>query len=85
MINEKIAEFLLQDNDHLAKLIDDYPVTIPVSCAAEFLGADVASVRAAIENNVFGASWRKSGSTRHGYYIPTAQFVRWYLNIKHTL
>ena len=35
MINEKIAEFLLQDNDHLAKLIDDYPVNIPVSCAAE--------------------------------------------------
>lgn len=79
MINNKIAEFLLSDNEKLAKLIDENPVNVPVSCAAEFLGADVASIRAAVENDCFGAVWRKAGSTRHGYYIPTAQFVRWYL------
>lgn len=81
MFNDKINDFLSQDNDKLAELIENNPVNVPVNCAAEFLGADVASVRAAIENEVFGAAWRKIGSTRHGYYIPTAQFVRWYLNL----
>ena len=81
MFNNKITEFLSCDNDRLAKLIDENPVNVPVNTAAEFLGADSASVRAAIENDVFGASWRKAGSTRHGYYIPTGQFVRWYLNL----
>ena len=81
MINNKITEFLLNDNDRLTVLVDNNPVNIPVTSAAEFLGADVASIRAAIENDVFGASWRKVGSTRRGYYIPTAQFVRWYLSL----
>lgn len=81
MINDKINDFLSSDNERLSKLIDNNPVNIPVSVAADFLGADVASIRATIENNTFGASWRKSGSTRHAYYIPTGQFVRWYLNL----
>lgn len=81
MFNDKINDFLSSDNERLAVLIENNPVNVPVSSAAEFLGADVASVRAAIENDVFGASWRKAGSTRHGYYIPTGQFVRWYLNL----
>ena len=81
MINNKIADFLLSDNEKLAKLIDENPVNVPVSSAAEFLGADVASIRAAIENDCFGASWRKIGSTRSAYFIPTGQFVRWYLNL----
>lgn len=81
MINNKINDFLLNDNERLAVLIENNPVNVPVSSAAEFLGADVASVRAAIENNCFGASWRKIGSTRSAYFIPTGQFVRWYLNL----
>ena len=81
MFNDKINDFLSQDNDKLADLIENNPVNVPVSSAAEFLGADVASVRAAIENNCFGAAWRKAGSTRSAYYIPTGQFVRWYLNL----
>lgn len=81
MFNDKINDFLSQDNDKLADLIENNPVNVPVSSAAEFLGADVASIRAAIENDCFGAAWRKAGSTRSAYYIPTAQFVRWYLNL----
>ena len=81
MINNKINDFLSSDNERLAVLIENNPVNVPVSSAAEFLGADVASVRAAIENNCFGASWRKIGSTRSAYFIPTGQFVRWYLNL----
>lgn len=81
MFNNKINDFLSSDNERLAVLIENNPVNVPVSSAAEFLGADVASVRAAIENNCFGASWRKIGSTRSAYFIPTGQFVRWYLNL----
>ena len=81
MFNDKINDFLSQDNDRLADLIENNPVNVPVSSAAEFLGADVASIRAAIENDCFGASWRKIGSTRNAYFIPTGQFVRWYLNL----
>lgn len=81
MFNNKINDFLSSDNERLAVLIENNPVNVPVSSAAEFLGADVASIRAAIENDCFGAAWRKAGSTRSAYYIPTAQFVRWYLNL----
>ena len=82
MISDKINEFLTSDNDKIEVLVTSYPENIPVGKIAEFLGADVVSIRAAIENNVFGASWRKAGSARHGYFVPTAQFVRWYLNIQ---
>jgi len=77
-----ISDFLTKDNDRLEQLIEANPVSIPVSSAAEFLGADVASVRAAVENDCFGLSWRKAGSARHAYLIPTGQFVRWYLSCK---
>ena len=77
-----ISDFLAKDNDRLEQLITDNPVSIPVNQIADFLGADVASVRAAVENDCFGLSWRKAGSTRHAYLIPTGQFVRWYLNHK---
>lgn len=82
MISDKINEFLTSDNDKIEVLVTSYPENIPVGKIAEFLGADVVSIRAAIENNVFGASWRKAGSARHGYLVPTAQFVRWYLNMQ---
>lgn len=80
MNNDIISQFLLQDNERLGQLIEENPVNIPVNSVADFLGADSASVRATIENNTFGASWKKVGSTRHAYFVPTAQFVRWYLN-----
>lgn len=82
MISDKINEFLTSDNNKIEVLVTSYPENIPVGKIAEFLGADVVSIRAAIENNVFGASWRKAGSARHGYFVPTAQFVRWYLNMQ---
>ena len=78
----KINDFLTKDTDRIEQLIEENPVSIPVTRLAEFLQADVASVRAAVENDCFGLSWRKAGSTRHAYLIPTGQFVRWYLNHK---
>ena len=81
MISDKINDFLTSDNAKIEALVNSYPESVAVSKIAEFLGADVVSIRAAIENNTFGASWRKAGSARHGYFVPTAQFIRWYLNL----
>lgn len=82
-MNEKIstmtAEFLSKDNDKIDALIAEHPLGLSIREIADFLGLDVASVRAAVENGVVGLAWRKSGKANHGYFIPTAQFVRWYL------
>lgn len=82
MLTEKINQFLTADNSKIDALIESNPESVSITDISKFLGADVASVRCAIENNAFGMSWRKQGMSRHGYYIPTAQFVRWYLNMQ---
>jgi hypothetical protein len=81
MYSSKLNEFLCQDNEKIDRLIEAFPVNLPVSAISDFLSLDVASVRAAIENEKFGVSWRKTGKANHGYFIPTAQFIRWYLNM----
>jgi hypothetical protein len=83
MLSRKVNEFLSADNDKIDKLIENFPVNLPVSAAADFLGIDVASVRATVENGIVGLAWRKQGKANHGYFIPTPQFVRWYLSIGH--
>lgn len=79
MITSKVNDFLSEDNAKIDRLIENFPVNLPVSAVADFLSMDIASVRAAIENGVVGVAWRKPGKSHHGYYVPTAQFVRWYL------
>lgn len=81
MNTNKINLLLSEDNEKIDRLIDTFPVNLPVSAIADFLSMDPASVRAAIENNAFGISWKKPGNARHAYFVPTTQFVRWYLNM----
>lgn len=81
MCSEKTLAFIAQDNEKIDKLLEGNPQNLSVIQIANFLNADVGSVRSAIENNAFGMSWRKAGSTRKGYNVPTAQFIRWYLNM----
>lgn len=78
-VSDKTRAYLEEDNNKIDELIKNYPVSIPVSAVADFLNCDAASVRAAIENKSYGMAWRKAGKTNHGYLIPTAQFVRWYM------
>lgn len=42
---------------------------------------DENSTRATVEGGAFGFAWRKSGKANKAYCVPTAQFVRWYLNV----
>ena len=81
MNGSKLTEFLSEDNAKIDRLIENFPVNLPVSAVSDFLGLDVASIRAAIENERIGLAWKKAGRANHGYFIPTAQFVRWYLNM----
>lgn len=81
MCSEKTLAFLTKDNEKIDKLLEGNPQSLSAMEIANFLNADVTSVRSAIENNVFGMSWKKAGSTRKAYNVPTAQFIRWYLNM----
>ena len=81
MYSSKINEFLSDDNSRIDQLVENNPCSLSVTDISNFLNMDVASVRSAIENNTFGMAWKKAGSARHGYFVPTAQFVRWYLNL----
>lgn len=81
MFSNKTSAYLDDDNARIDALLETHPRSLSVNDISNFLGMDVSSVRAAIENDVFGISWKKIGSARHGYFIPTAQFVRWYLSI----
>lgn len=82
MYTSKINELICSDNEKIDRLIENFPINLPVSAVADFLSCDIASVRAAVENGVVGLAWKKAGKANHGYYIPTAQFIRWYLNMK---
>lgn len=77
---EKIQAFLDSDLEKVDTLIEKCPDRIPVMVLVEFLKMDQNSVRAAIEAGAFGFAWRKDGKTNKAYCVPTAQFVRWYLN-----
>ncbi len=74
----KLNSFLNDKLESLGKLAEEHPEKLTVKDIAEFLKVDEDSVRAAIENGVFGMAWRKSGAMNKAYSIPTAQFVWWY-------
>lgn len=80
-ISERIIAYIQEDNNKIDELIQNYPVSLPVSAIADFLCCDCASVRAAIENKMYGMAWKKAGKSNHGYLIPTAQFIRWYMKM----
>lgn len=77
-----ITDFLAEDNRKVQEIIEKYPLQIPTKVAAELLGTTESSMREFLSGSAIGMSWRKAGSTARGFAIPTAQFVRWYLNIK---
>lgn len=81
-MSDKITEFIKADDAKVEKIIKEHPLQIPVAVAADLLGCHVDSVREFLTNSNIGMSWLKPGKQNHGFCIPTAQFIRWYLNIK---
>ena len=78
---KKVKAFLDDDLNKIDTLIEQYPQRIPIPIIADFLHMDENSTRAAVEGGAFGFAWRKSGKANKAYCVPTAQFVRWYLNV----
>lgn len=78
-MSETIENFLREDEIRVESLIKKYPTTIPTEEAAKLLGMTVETLRACIDEDKLGVSWRKDGKLNRGYRIPTAPFVRWYL------
>lgn len=73
-----IEEFISNDKEKIENIINQYPRQIPVPVAAELMGTDQNSLRAAIDGGSLGLSWRKDGKLAKGYCIPTAKFVYWW-------
>lgn len=63
--------------EELTKIIEQYPVCVPVPVAAAFVGVSPQCLRASIEQNrcPFGFSWKLGD--RSGYKIPTLAFAAW--------
>ena len=80
-----VNEFISADNEKIEKILNDYPKQIPCPVVAELLGCKPDGVRQAIAEGAFGIHWRLQGKLTSGNCcIPTAQFVRWYLNMRIT-
>lgn len=81
-MSDFIRNFISDDEEKLEALIRSHPVSLTVQQIADFLGCDDESVRRVLENGAIGLAWKQTGKTRHGYYIPTGKFVRWYMDLR---
>ena len=55
-VTAKIKSFIDADNQRLEKLIEEYPLTIPVPVASDFLGCHQDTLRSALEDGKIGFS-----------------------------
>lgn len=64
----------------LYKLVEEYPVSIPIPKLAEFLGADDEGIRNSIDKGQcpFALGWQKSLKGNRAYKVPTVPFYLWY-------
>lgn len=70
----------IQDQlEKLDKLVEEYPLKIPVNACAAFLGMNNESLRACLEYGAcpFGLGWIKNNAQNRAFYIPTLTFYLW--------
>ena len=74
-----IPKPILQSFEKLSNLIDKYPIDIPITVAADFLGMDAECLRCSIEQGraTFGVSWKREIRGKRGFKIPTIAFFNW--------
>lgn len=63
--------------EELEKIIDEYPICVPVSVVAAYLKMSPQCLRASMDQNrcPFGFGWKLGD--RNGYKIPTVSLVSW--------
>ena len=76
----EIPKPIVERWEELNKLVDEYPLYIPLNVLASFLGMSDEGLRAAIDNGKcpFGISWKLIGKVNRGFKIPTFTFYMWY-------
>ena len=75
----ELAKKTLSDSmDALSRLVEQYPLYVPVLAAAELLHIKPEALRASIEQGrcPFGFCWQLGD--RMAYKVPTLTFVRWF-------
>ena len=74
---------IIEKVDELCELVDEYPLTVPVPIAANFLNMDPESLRCALEQNrcPFGFGWQKNIRGNKGFKIPTPTLFFWYTQL----
>ncbi len=76
---EIIREFIAQDTNKLAEIVQEYPFQIPVQVIAEWWHCSQDSVRnAIIQHGFLGIAQKRPGKLNSGFVIPTGHFVRWW-------
>lgn len=77
-----ISNFIHDDTEKAAEIIEKYPRQIPIKVIAEWWGCAEDSVRRALEqSSVFGLGFRQAGKCSRAFVVPTGAFMRWYLRI----
>lgn len=76
-MSEKAKSHLSASISELSRLVEQYPLYVPVLAAAELLHLKPEALRASIEQGrcPFGFCW--SLGERMAYKVPTLTFVRW--------
>lgn len=76
----KIPKPIADNLDELMKLCEEFPLKIPLTQVAEFLGADDEGLRSAAEKGQlpFGFAWQKNIRGNRAFCIPTVTFYLWY-------
>ena len=77
-MSETSLSILADSMAALSRLVEQYPMYIPVLAAAELLHIKPEALRASIEQGrcPFGFCW--SLGDRMAYKVPTLTFVRWF-------
>ena len=75
-------EFIKKRLEELEKLVEKYPVKLPLKVVADFLDMNEEGLKAALaRNNVpFGFAYQKTDGGYRVMVIPTVTFYLWYTN-----
>lgn len=78
-MNEKLEEFIQQDTEKLAEIVENYPFQIPVKVICDWWHCSEDSLRNALkQQGLLGIAQQRPGKLNAGFVIPTGHFVRWY-------
>lgn len=80
---QKIQDFIRQDTEKMAEILEKYPRQIPIHAIAEWWECKDETIRQALENDsTFGLCYRRAGGLNRVFVVPTGAFTRWYMRIK---